>query len=195
MATEEPKTSNPGRWQFSLRTLLVVVVFIAVGCGALVAASETWLTIVYSATFAVLFIAVLGGLFRRGRTRAFWAGFAVIGWLYLVLVYGLWEENGRPRLATTQTLVFVWNTVIYKAPGSVSITGEVQTQSSPLIILQLQEMEKQSFYAQRGISPTTVLALPSPLFLDIGQYLWTLILAYLGGLLALYFYSTRADQS
>ena len=31
-------------------------------------------------------------------------------------------------------------------------------------------------------------------FLQVGQLLWTLILAFLGGLLARYSYSTRADE-
>jgi len=165
MTTEEPKASKSGRWRFSLRTLLVGLVFFAVGCTALVNASEAWQTTISTTAFAALFFATLAGLFRRGKAQAFWIGFAVIGWLYLVLVYGLWEENTQPRLATTRALVLVWNAVRYTVAVSGSFAGATRTVPN------------------------------HEYFLNIGQCLWALLLALLGGLLARYFHSTRADES
>ena len=169
MATEEPKAPESVWPQFSLRTLLVGVAFVAVGCVALVKASEAWQTAIYTTTFSVLFIAMLGGLFHWGRTRAFWAGFAVIGWSYLLLVYGFFgeSENHYPRLGTTRALLYIHMQVSEKVSVMSPDPSAVMIRYRP----------------------------PRVFFMNIGQYLWALLLAYLGGLLARYFYSTRTRES
>ena len=67
MATDPPTASKLGRWQFSLRLLLVFIAFVAVASAALLNASSWWQTFIGTTTFAVLPVAILSGLFRRGR--------------------------------------------------------------------------------------------------------------------------------
>ncbi len=78
--TDEPKAPESGRWQFSLRTLMMGVVFVAVGSLALANADKPWvlmLCVIYTA-IAILYSTYLG--FRvRGRTGKFAVAFASSG--------------------------------------------------------------------------------------------------------------------
>ena len=206
MATEEPKAPKSGRWQFSLRMLLGAVAFVALGCVALFNASQNWQIFICTATFAILFIAMLGGLFRRGGVQAFWAGFAVTGWLYLVLVYGFLEvENQRekPRLATTRALVFVWHAVKDETRQALQPTPINPNVSSAPFILPRPTRNPTSvgpYLSTRIATPFNagMVRQQFPLrdsFMNIGQYLWAFLLAFLGGLLARYFYRARTDES
>ena len=71
--------------RFSLTTLLCSIAFIAFGCVALMNADALWGKVVFIAAFTSGAGAVLGVINYRGRRRAFWAGFAVFFWLYLLL--------------------------------------------------------------------------------------------------------------
>jgi len=55
-------------------------------------------------TVPILFAAILGALFRLGQARAFWAGMAICGWGYLVLVLAPWE--GPSRCLSSLTTIF-----------------------------------------------------------------------------------------
>ena len=74
--------------QFSLITLAGIVAFAAVACCSLVYASSAWSATIYTAAIVFLAFATLAASYRRGRRRAFWAGSAFFGWLYLFLVLG-----------------------------------------------------------------------------------------------------------
>ena len=95
---------------FSLRWLFGVVSFLAVGCGLLTYASP----ILSKLAFTVVVTALLAGLFsavyRIGDQRAFWAGFATFGFVYLWMVCGTWQSPDgstpvRDRLVTTDLLI------------------------------------------------------------------------------------------
>ena len=86
MTTKEPKASKSGRWQFSLRTLLVGVVFVAVSCGALLNANREWANSMLAVVLVMLLIGLIRWFVLRGRRQAFWSGFAIVGWGYFLLV-------------------------------------------------------------------------------------------------------------
>jgi hypothetical protein len=69
--------------RFSIAGLMAVVVAMALGFAALRTASATTLGITLLATRAILGIAIIGAICRRGAERAFWLGFAVCGWIYI----------------------------------------------------------------------------------------------------------------
>src|SRR4051812_16850665 len=88
--------------RFSIAGLMVVVLICGVGVAALVNASEMWAGVMTCATLLLLQVAILGAAFRREKKRAFWVGFAVFGWGYL-----LFSQNWVPdafRLPTTRLL-------------------------------------------------------------------------------------------
>jgi di/tricarboxylate transporter len=69
--------------RFSIASLLVVVLFVAVGFAALREASDLWDSGVFTLTFAALLISILLSVHRTESRRAFWIGFALFGWTYL----------------------------------------------------------------------------------------------------------------
>jgi hypothetical protein len=76
-------------WRFSLKQLLIWMALIAVGCVALRSANTTWVSSLLGLTLLILGASLLFALYRDGQSRAYWIGFAMIGWLYLVvLLYG-----------------------------------------------------------------------------------------------------------
>ncbi|MDB5350671.1 MAG: hypothetical protein JWN86_1918 [Planctomycetota bacterium] len=72
------------RPRFTIASILVVVVLVAVGLAALRAATDAWDVGLFGITVLILLTAVLGAVHRPDRPRAFWLGFALFGWVYLV---------------------------------------------------------------------------------------------------------------
>ena len=89
------------RPHFSLGTLLLMVLSAGVAFAALKSPSELWASALFTTAVAVLLVAVLWAVHRRDRSRAYWLGFALFGWVYLIL--SLVPETA-PRLATTGLL-------------------------------------------------------------------------------------------
>ena len=89
------------RPRFSLGTLLLMVLSAGVAFAALKSPSELWASALFTPAVAVLLVAVLLAVHRRDRARAYWLGFALFGWVYLIL--SLVPETA-PRLATTGLL-------------------------------------------------------------------------------------------
>src|SRR5947209_4142181 len=96
------------RPRISLARLMALVVVFAVGVAALRDASETWAGIVLLATLGFLAASILGVVYRSGGRRAWWLGFALFGWGYFALSFGLWfATEFRPRLPTTRLLSYL----------------------------------------------------------------------------------------
>ncbi len=89
------------RPRFSLGTLLLAVLSAGVAFAALKSPSELWASALFTTAVAVLLVATLMAIHRRERGRAYWLGFALCGWVYLIL--SLVPET-TPRLATTGLL-------------------------------------------------------------------------------------------
>ena len=64
------------RFQFSIASLLVVVLFLAVGFAALRESGDLWDSGLLSLTIGVLLISILLAFHRTETRRAFWLGFA-----------------------------------------------------------------------------------------------------------------------
>jgi len=71
--------------RFSIASLLLVVLFVAVGFAALRESNETWNSGDFTLTLAALLISILLAIHRTESRRAFWIGFALFGWIYLGL--------------------------------------------------------------------------------------------------------------
>ena len=156
-----------GRFQFSLRAVLGLVLSVAVACAALLNATELVATAVFNVTLLVLFAAIVRGLFCPDPGRVFWLGFAVFGWGYLLVVhwhpettlvmqYGLYESP----LATSQLLGFVY----------VALWPD-------------------------ALDRTALCWHPDPEdFMTVGHSLLALAFGLLGGLLARYFYEAGRES-
>src|SRR5271157_2220571 len=89
--------------RFSIASLLLVVLFVAVGFAALRESNETWTSGVFTLTLAALLISILLAVHRTESRRAFWIGFALFGWTYLGLSLVPSIESG---LMTTKALAY-----------------------------------------------------------------------------------------
>ncbi len=78
-------------WRFSLKQLLLATALVAVGCVALRSANTTWVGVMFGLTWLALAASLLLALYRDGPSRAFWVGFAALGWLYLLLLMYCWN--------------------------------------------------------------------------------------------------------
>jgi hypothetical protein len=72
-------------FQFSIRGLLWAVTFLAVGMAALLNANGLWQGLAWGLALYALTAAILLVVYRRQEQRAYWLGFAIFGWSYLLL--------------------------------------------------------------------------------------------------------------
>src|SRR5206468_8102648 len=99
-----------------------------IGLAALRNATEPWVGVMFMATLGLLATATLGAAYRRGRSRAFYAGFALFGFGYLALAL---SPAIGPFLATTMLLKWIYelvNPIIgYSQEGSLIIYLRTRT--------------------------------------------------------------------
>jgi hypothetical protein len=99
---------------------MVLVVVCGFSIAALRASSALWASVTMTLAVGLFLTAVLGAAFRRGQARAFWAGFALFGWSYLIVVFGPWfRTEVAPHLVTTPILEYVEVHIKQLPPGAV----------------------------------------------------------------------------
>ena len=81
-------------FRLSIAGMLWVVAVVALWVASLRSASVLWLSVAATITLGLLLTAVVGVVLLRGEARAFCLGFALFGWVYLVLVN--WDWIGGP---------------------------------------------------------------------------------------------------
>jgi hypothetical protein len=68
-------------FRFSLGSMFLGVAAVSIVCAALVKPSVMWAMILQASSLGILTLAILAALiYERGMARAFWIGFAVVGW-------------------------------------------------------------------------------------------------------------------
>ena len=72
------------RFRFHLGTLVILVLLLGIGFAALRESNDTWDSSIFSITLGVLLISILLAIHRTEKSRAFWLGFALFGWIYYV---------------------------------------------------------------------------------------------------------------
>jgi hypothetical protein len=171
---------------FTLRTLLILVTVAAVGCYALTQHTPIWANITVTMCCGLLMLAGLLAFIRRGASRAYWAGFAVTGWAYLLAAFSPFLFGGSPALLTTKSLFVGWDYVGVAAPPSDPTSGASSIlQDSDLGDLEDHYFEimmrlRSGFYAPGQQEYRNAVRA----YLTIGQALWALILGFAAGLLA-----------
>jgi hypothetical protein len=74
-------------FRFSLAALLGLVSFAALGCAALVNATDLWRQTILTLTVCLLLTATLAAIIWRGERRNVAIGSAVFGWAYILLMF------------------------------------------------------------------------------------------------------------
>lgn len=188
-------------FRFSLITLFGAVLVVSIGCGALASASDAWTRFIVSATVVALLIATVGAFYLPVRSRAFAGGFALCGWAYLLVAQGPWFESLKPQLATTVALnhlaavmhpegltIYAPGATVWTGfpPGNVSSTGFTITSAT------MPAGGSGIVYAAPTVFPAPYSNTPGN-FHQIGQSLWTLLLAFGGGILAAVFAARKSQ--
>lgn len=84
--------------QVSLRTLLLLVAVIAVGCGALTHPTKVWLLTVAAMSMVLFLMAAVSSIFERGDRRTFAIGFLLCSTLHAIGFRGIDEEPTKALL-------------------------------------------------------------------------------------------------
>ena len=156
-------------FQFSLRTLLVLGVVVAVGCAALTHPTKVWCNAIVTLMFFSLLLSTIAALFGQGRVRTSAGGFGVAAWLYFMVVFSSFftiEEH----LLTTQAL-------------------------GPLERVMARSPEESAGSPRLAMTPEEFVGIPGLTirhFHVIGQTLWTMLAGIAGSFLAVWF-SGRTD--
>jgi hypothetical protein len=97
------------RPRFSIAALMGFVFVFGVGLAAFRYPSKLWASFLISIALGSMVVASLGALFHRGLPQKFWAGYAICGWLYLLLNFGPWFASAiSPCLFTTACLDLIY---------------------------------------------------------------------------------------
>lgn len=174
-------------FRFSLAGLLFLVLWAALGCAALVQGGDAWRQTMVTATVSLLLGATLAAIVWRGTRRIAAAGFALFGWVYLILsfvsvlelrsdlltekaVSALYQVvHGRDNAASADQ---VWQSLSYSADGKLLVAGAGG--------------EVRLFDVATGIpiagSGRGSVAYDD--FADMAHALWAVLVACLGGILA-----------
>src|SRR5687768_12663439 len=86
------------RSRVSIAGLMAVVLFASIGCAALFRPSRLWAAVLMTGAVGLLVVAIIGAAHGRGPRRAFWSGFAIAGWAYILIHYGPWLSSQGPHL-------------------------------------------------------------------------------------------------
>src|SRR5262249_22755734 len=121
------------RIRFSIASLLVAVIVLAVAFAALREANDIWSSGIFTLTVGALLTSILLAVHRASSARAFWFGFALFGCTYLVLSFVPAIES---RLITTKGLTYLDSkvpgrsamvlSIRFTTSGSTSVNQQIQ---------------------------------------------------------------------
>lgn len=159
--------------QFSIRSLLWLLTFLALSCALLAKPSFFAAGVVWSVSMAVLAMAVVAAVARRGDWRAFWATFAFIGWGHMILALAPWFDDHTGELILSRQLL--------DALGHVLGHDVADIRTMPGVWRNLS-------YAHDS-NPTS--ASDYLTYVVVGQSIITLLLACIAGLFGKFLFATR----
>jgi hypothetical protein len=112
------------RFRVSIAGLMAAILVVAVGFAALQNASAWWSSALFTFTLALFLIAAVGAIW--GKDKAFWLGFALFGWSYMIVSYEPWSKHATtpPSLVTTKLLNRLYPHISTVPPDEVVIGGE-----------------------------------------------------------------------
>jgi hypothetical protein len=77
--------------------MMITVAVVGAGIAAMIRPTRGWAIVLPALFLTVLLTAILGLLLRRGDQRAYWVGFALFGWAYLIpSLFWLGDFNSTP---------------------------------------------------------------------------------------------------
>ena len=187
-ATGGPASSRGNR--LPLAGILAGLVFCTISAVALLRGKETWPRGLFLATYFLLLMSLLGILHRHGSRRAFWQGFALFGWGYLVLAFTPWNATRiEPELPTTELLGYLHSQLVASAEGD---HPSISPSTNPRLARSLSPKVDSGGLkggSERGFSTLDIVGSHDQ-FLIVGHCLITLMASLLGAGTALWFHKS-----
>jgi hypothetical protein len=147
-------------------------------------------------TFAcgLLALAVLLAFVNQGASRAYWTGFAIVGWAYTLLSISPFVAAHGGSLMTTQALIYGWQQLDVVEPDRPSLN-----QFSPVDlgddaeIDQFARLETRYYELLMGFNTPASERYWQSLrrYLLIGQALWSIALGFIAGVASAWLYGRR----
>jgi hypothetical protein len=179
------------RARASIAMLLAYVALVAVGLAALRVSSRLWANVGFSLAVTSLVAAIAGVIYRRGAGRAFWVGFALFGWSYLIMAFGPSPYNAwRDLLVTTPVLViledYLQDPLTSTAPGRLLVPAAARPRRALFV-----ELTPWSHWTATDRSNPFA----SDSFNRIGHSFFCLAIAIGGGAFCQFLHNTRDESS
>jgi len=166
--------------RFSIRSLIALIIVLAVGLAALRDANELWAGMLLLVALAAVGFAVMGAAILRGKERYWWAGFAFFGGGYLALAVGPWpSDTFQPRLGTRHLLRYIYSQL---TPGELEAVL-VLPNSHDLVFTSTPAARLWNSLIAPGTNFTA--------FERVGHYLFALLAGLVGGMAAAWLYVRR----
>jgi hypothetical protein len=182
--------------RFSIRQLLVATALVAFGCLALLKSSSFLAAAMMGTVALVLVAAAVLAIYRAGDLRAFWLGFAIFGWSYLLLCYGsIFNENNSPigwrRIITGQLATALYDRIYASAAIQPTIAHPTDPFRAPPPSAAYPadpfgapppSMAGGPFGTGTGPQTIQIATGPNPVdFLNVAHSLWATLIAFGGG--------------
>ncbi len=190
--------------RFSIRTLMALIAGSAVGLAALRNANDLWARVMMMLALGLVCVAGLWAILLRGRERAWWLGFAVLGCTYLSVSF----SPLRSRLSTTHLFEYVHARVVSSSIATFEVSRA--DQGSILYRVVMIDGTANSRTVSNSVYSSTpgedLLATMEPAnrwrsalpgaanhdqFLRIGHSLFALLAGLVGGTVAVWFWGRR----
>ena len=156
-------------FRLSIAQIMLLVLLIGLAIGALRSPSPLMARTTWTATAALLCWSVVAAILGREHRRAFWAGFAVFGWVHLVVIFELYRSGSTelpklPSLLTTDMVGYLRDHVIPLPPAVVTYAdSNISISFTPVV-------------------RSTPAGFPYLEFEQIARLLTTLLVAWVGGM-------------
>lgn len=187
------------RFRFSIASLLGVVLFISVALAALRASTDVWDGCLLGLVLLILLTAILLAVHWTERRRAYWLGFALFGWTYLIA--SMIPPIGS-RLPTTKGLAYLGTRWISPLPAGMIYFDSDNDGSLDLFVAGGSPTDPSLFGLDLfgAAVPTTnpalfITTIGTPKsFVRIGHTLLALVMAIIGGRLSRRLYHKNHAQ-
>ncbi|WP_435011047.1 hypothetical protein P12x_002340 [Tundrisphaera lichenicola] len=186
VAAPRPRVERPAG-QVPILGVLTFLVVGAIASVAVLQGQATWANVLFLATVSLLGVSILGILHRKGDDRAFWQGFALFGWGYLIIAFVPWTPHPSGLELPTSR----WLGALHGAVDRSSAGPGDQSQAMP----PAETVEGADVAARGPVVPVPAIPQSPSMFVPadlrqftlVGHCLLTLLAALLGSSVARWF--------
>jgi hypothetical protein len=104
MVARRSRNQAMRRFRFTIGSLLITVVVLAIGFAAILQSTDLWDSCIFTLTLGILLTSILLMIHGKGSARAFWLGLALFGGVYFIFSL---VPSIESRMVTRRLLVYL----------------------------------------------------------------------------------------